>query len=393
MKNIKRTLSLLLVAAIMATSALLFTSCMDSSGLEFKLNSDGESYACLGFKKGKSAAEVVIPEAYRGKPVTEIADNAFNENPIRDMYASFYGGEDEDEEKVKLTSVTIPESVTKIGASAFSDCTELKSYNLPSKLESIGAQAFIRTGISGEVKIPATVTSIEDAAFSATDITSATIPNGITKVSASLFAGCSKMTSVTLPDSITIIDTKAFYGCESLTSFTFPKSIMGIGPESFGVCTGLTEITIPTTVTDMGYSVFTDTSEALVVNVSYDNEKPENWEDNWFAGMNGKAINTSEAYYNNVVIPEQKRAESLTNSLASYQAQYDSLTAQIQSTSDSMKNIQANNSINPSDAILNTINNMQKEINQLNRSRAEVGSKITDLKEQLKEYKITNQLN
>lgn len=394
MKSIKRILSMLLIFGLLATTALLFSSCMANSGLEFKLNSDGESYTCLGFKEGKSAAEAVIPETYKNKPVTAIADNAFNENVIRDMYSSFFGGAEEDsEEKVKLTSVTIPDSVKKIGASAFSDCTELKTYNLPADLTAIGSQAFTRSGITGEVKIPDTVTEIGEAAFSATDITSATLPKGIKKVAPSLFAGCSKITSVSMPDSVEIIDTKAFYGCESLTEVKFPEAITGIGPQAFGECTGLKEVTIPTTVTDMGATVFVDTSEELVVSVSYDNEKPVNWDDNWFGGMKGKAINTSEAYYTNVVLAEQKKAETLMNSLESYQAQYDSITKQMESMNASLKNMQANNGINSSDAALNAINSMSKEIQQLNRSRAEVGMKINEVKEQLKEFKITNQLN
>lgn len=394
MKSIKRILSMLLIFGLLATTALLFSSCMANSNLEFKLNSDGESYTCLGFKEGKSAAEAVIPETYKNKPVTAIADNAFNENAIRDMYASFFGGAEEDsEEKVKLTSVTIPNSVKKIGASAFSDCTELKTYNLPDALTAIGSQAFTRSGITGEVKIPDTVTEIGEAAFSATDITSATLPKNIKKVAPSLFAGCSKMISVSMPDTVEIIDTKAFYGCELLTEITFPEAITGIGPQAFGECTGLKEVTIPTTVTDMGSSVFVDTSEELVVSVSYDFEKPVNWEEDWFAGMKGKAINTSDAYYNNVVLAEQKKAETIMKSLSSYESQYKSIEAQIQSVNQAKLNLQASASINPSDAVLNQINNYQKEINQLTRTRAEIASKISEVKEQLKEFKITTQLN
>lgn len=393
MKFIKRALSILLILGVLATSAMLFTSCMDNSGLEFELNSDGESYTCLGFKEGKSAAEAIIPETYKNKPVTAIGNNAFNENVMRDVYNNFFYGAEDPEEKVKLTSVTIPESVTKIGDYAFSDCTELKTYNLPSNLKTIGTQAFIRSGIEGEVKIPNSVTEIGQAAFSATDITSATLPEGTVRVSVSLFAGCDKMTSVNLPDSVEVIDTEAFFGCASLTSFEFPASIMAIGPKAFGECTGLKEVNIPTTVTEMGYSVFIDTSEELVVNVSYDNERPEMWEEKWWFGMKGKALNISEAYYNNVVVPETAKAESLLKSLASYEAQYKSIEAQMESVNQAKLNLQASASINPSDAVLNQINNYQKEINQLARTRAEISSKISDIKEQLEEFKITNQLN
>ena len=79
--------------------------------------------------------------------------------------------------------------------------------------------------------------------------------------------------------------------------------------------------------------------------------------------------------------------------LASYEAQYKSIEAQIESVNQAKLNLQASASINPSDAVLNQINNYQKEINQLTRSRAEVGSKISEVKEQLEEFKITNQLN
>ena len=393
MKLIKRAFSILLVVGMLATSALLFTSCFDTSGLEFELNSDGESYTCLGFKEGKSAADAVIPETYRNKPVTAIANNAFNENVMRDIYNNFFYGGEESEDKVKLTSVTIPETVTKIGEYAFSDCTELKTVSLPSGLKTIGTQAFVRSGIEGEIKIPESVTEIGQAAFSATNITSATLPEGTQRVSASLFSGCDKLTTVNLPDSVEVIDTEAFFGCSALTTFEFPKSIMAIGPKAFGECTGLKEVNIPTTVIEMGYSVFIDTSEELIVNVSYDNEKPEYWEENWFYGMKGKALNISEAYYNNVVVPETAKAASLIKALESYEAQYKSIEAQIESVNQAKLNLQASASINPSDAVLNQINNYQKEINQLVRTRAEISSKISETKEQLEEFKITNQLN
>ena len=101
----------------------------------------------------------------------------------------------------------------------------------------------------------------------------------------------------------------------------------------------------------------------------------------------------SHGCYNNVVVAEQAKAESLMKQLESYENQYKSYTEQMESKAAEMKSLQANNGINPSDYVLDKIYDMQKEINNLNRSRAEVGGKITETKEALKAYKITNQLN
>ncbi|WP_311563359.1 leucine-rich repeat domain-containing protein [Prevotella histicola] len=59
-----------------------------------------------------------------------------------------------------LTSVTIPNSVTKIGESAFAGCRSLKNFTFGSGLQSIGREAFSNctniTQISSEAVVPPT---------------------------------------------------------------------------------------------------------------------------------------------------------------------------------------------------------------------------------------------
>jgi hypothetical protein len=72
-----------------------------------------------------------------------------------------------------------------------------------------------------EYIIPNSVTSIGAAAFTyCTSLTSITIPNSVTSIEDYAFRGCSSLTSVTIGNSVTSIGYSAFGGCSSLSSVT-----------------------------------------------------------------------------------------------------------------------------------------------------------------------------
>ena len=158
-----------------------------------------------------------------------------------------------------LTSVTIPDSVTSIGESSFYKCTSLTSVTIPDSVTSIGYKAFGSCESLTSVTIPDSVTSIGDGAFSCcTSLTSVTIPNSVTSIGDSAFYDCTSLTSVTIPNSVTIIGVAAFSCCTSLTSVTIPDSVTSIGEYAFSHCTSLTSVTIPDSVTSIGGSAFFD---------------------------------------------------------------------------------------------------------------------------------------
>jgi len=118
------------------------------------------------------------------------------------------------------TSYTIPNSVTTIGNSAFSDCIKLTS-----------------------VSIPNSVTKIGDSAFSnCTGLTSVTIPNSVTNIGTYIFNYCSGLTSAILGDNIVTVSADAFRGCTKLASVYIPASVTSISNEAFSGCKGLKEI-------------------------------------------------------------------------------------------------------------------------------------------------------
>ena len=79
-----------------------------------------------------------------------------------------------------LESITIPNSVKKIGAAAFMNCSSLKSL---------------------------------------------TIPGSVTEISVSAFMGCSSLKSITIPCSVTEIGGNALWGCSSLETVVIPDTL------------------------------------------------------------------------------------------------------------------------------------------------------------------------
>ncbi|MBS7364320.1 MAG: leucine-rich repeat domain-containing protein [Paludibacteraceae bacterium] len=76
-----------------------------------------------------------------------------------------------------LTSISIPEGVTSIGASTFEDCGSLKSISIPEGLTNIGEHAFRFCRSLKSIDIPESVTSIGNYAFSGCSNLDVTIDN------------------------------------------------------------------------------------------------------------------------------------------------------------------------------------------------------------------------
>jgi hypothetical protein len=137
--------------------------------------------------------------------------------------------------------VTIANSVTNIGESAFHYCTGLTNVTIGNGVTIIADGAF--SGCSGltSVTIPNSVINIFMEAFKdCTGLTNVTIGNSVTRIGWSAFSGCTGLTTVTIPNSATSIGSGAFGGCTGLTSVTIGKSLSNIADSAFFGCTELT---------------------------------------------------------------------------------------------------------------------------------------------------------
>ena len=176
-----------------------------------------------------------------------------------------------------LTTVTIPNSVTRIGYSAFAGCSALTSITIPNSVYSIGYYAFQgcyfqrnmfvnNSSLTSENNWGATIYDEEtaDGLLIADHVVigcrpwavSVNIPDGVTSIGDHAFLGCSNLTSVTIPESVTGIGENAFYDCISLASVNIPESVTGIGIAAFMHCYSLDSVTIPYGVTSIGDYAF-----------------------------------------------------------------------------------------------------------------------------------------
>ncbi|MCM8871753.1 MAG: leucine-rich repeat domain-containing protein [Paludibacteraceae bacterium] len=207
-------------------------------------------------------------------------------NSVTSIGAGAFGG------CTGLTSVTIPNSVTEIGGSAFYNCTGLTSITIGNGVTSVGEEAFygcdnIETAdINSQAALNAIyfkdkltsiilgdgVTSIRNYAFEdCTGLTSVTINNGVTSIGREAFRGCTGLTSITIGNDVTSIGGEAFRGCTGLTNITIGNDVTSIGYQAFYGCTGLTSVTIPNSVTSIGTYPFYGCTGLTSINVAEDN--------------------------------------------------------------------------------------------------------------------------
>ena len=218
-----------------------------------------------------SAEKVDIPEKIDGKSVTRIGVSAFEDctsltsitipNGVTSIgRMAFYGC-------TNLARVTIPNSVTEIGECAFNGCTSLTAINIPKALENCGENIFANTNLK-TVTFGDGITAIPDKLFwGAATLETITIPDTVTSIGGYDFYGCTNLASITIPDGVTSIGRSAFSGCSSLTSITIPDGVTGIGEYAFNDCTSLTSITIPDSVTWIDGSAFSGCSSLTSITI------------------------------------------------------------------------------------------------------------------------------
>lgn len=156
----------------------------------------------------------------------------------------------------QLISIVIPDSVESIGSNAFGKCLKLKDIILSKSLTYIGSYAFYKCEQLTEIVLPDSLKQIDYLAFAYSCITDIYIPNSVEKIQDQAFAFCSNLKNVEIPNSVTYIGERAFECCANLSSVILPESLRQISYHLFSRCTGLKSIILPDSIQEIGSSAF-----------------------------------------------------------------------------------------------------------------------------------------
>lgn len=213
-----------------------------------------------GVVKGYSGAsnEVIIPSFYKGYAVDSLVESAFKDRSL-------------------ITSVTVPNSVTKIETGSFFGCSSLESISIPF----VGASNTAQKGydqvlgyifgykeitgpfsmvIGGDVIEQYVKSSNKEyvhyAYYIPKSLKNVVISGEMTMIPDNAFKNCAMLTSITIPDSVTVIRYEAFQYCRMLRNITIPDNVTVICKDAFNGCIGLTNIVLGDGVTNIGENAF-----------------------------------------------------------------------------------------------------------------------------------------
>lgn len=195
----------------------------ESAGLAFTYNEETEGYFVSGIGSCTDK-EIFIPAMHEGKPVTGIAEKAFEKSDITYVYVPEGVLEIRLEAFLKCTALKRVEGcygVVRIEEQAFHGCASLLYFEAYGMLDYIGEAAFFGCAALVEIYLPEVMTAIEDYAFAdCSSLETAVLPL-CEKYGDYIFQRCKSLTEIVIPAGITAIPEKIFDLCESLTDIHF----------------------------------------------------------------------------------------------------------------------------------------------------------------------------
>ncbi len=207
------------------------------TGLTFRFLNNNSEAEVSGL--GRATGRVVIPDKYRGIPVTRIGDHAFSG-------------------KSKLTGIVMCDGIVAVGANAFYNCASLEEVVFSSNLKEIGDKAFQSCRmLPDDLIIPDSVEKIGDNAFAyCTALKNVKLGKNLQTLGINAFAYCTELLSVQFSDGIETIGDSAFFSCKKLNTVKFGAKLQSIGEFAFASCESLAAVSLGRGVKELGQYAF-----------------------------------------------------------------------------------------------------------------------------------------
>ncbi len=199
----------------------------EKDGFRFYVNENNEAVIT---RYVGSESNVIVPETLNGFKVTALGKLSFS----KDYHDTAY--ENTTHPNNQITSITLPETLTEIGRSAFAGNNSLEIINIPSMLSEIPDECFWHCSSIENIEIPKNIKKIGDSAFeSCVSLNSIFIHENIKEISDEAFRGCTSLATVEMLG-VEKIGQCAFKNCTKLKELNFSEDLTYIGSGAFGYC-------------------------------------------------------------------------------------------------------------------------------------------------------------
>lgn len=244
-------------------------------GIDYNILSARDKTVYVTWATKPYSGDIIIPEKITGNgveyTVTCIGDFAFMQE--------------------KITSIVLPETLTRLGNGSFAFVTGIKEVKIPKNVRYIGDACFTNCSNLSKITLPAETDTLGSGAFAYTAVVYARIPKGITQLPNQLFEGCTKLENCDIPEGIKSFGFQVFQNNSSLKSITLPSSLESIGNNCFSFA-GFTTLHLPASFKEYGDNAISNLSSLKEYTVDHAN--------NYFVSKDGvlysKDLKTLNSY-------------------------------------------------------------------------------------------------
>ncbi len=272
----KKILIFVFIIAICLCSLTSMVGCMSSNDFgSFQLNSDDKSYTFKSWKENTSQTEIIIPDTYKGLPVTAIDMPGVSNTST-------------------LTKVTIGANVATINPWGLSLNTYLKEVVVSEDNKNFSSHDGILYNKAGTTLLlyPNAKQATYDSMGSIIELESdrtVVIKEGVTEIGKLAFYKSYAVSKIVLPSTMKKIGTMAFMSNSFLTEVTLNNGLEIVGDNAFLNCNKIATIDIPSTVTEIQEECFYGCGELKTINI-HATEGTVTFGENWQPRVGGKDI-------------------------------------------------------------------------------------------------------